>query len=75
MPDPGVPARFAAEALEEDTVRRGWVAVIGLLVAVAAIYGVLSGVSMGDHDESRHEIDERSRQDLRELLRGAEEAG
>jgi len=56
-------------------VRRGWVALIGLMFACAAIYVVLSGVSLGDHDEGSHEIDERSRQDLRELLRGAEEAG
>ena len=55
--------------------RRGWVALLGLVIAAAAIYVVLTGVSVGSHEESDREIGERSRQDLRDLLRETEEAG
>ena len=55
--------------------RRGWVVLVGVGVALSAIYVLLTGVSIGGARDIDHEIDERSRQDLRELLRESGEAG
>lgn len=55
--------------------RRGWIALMGLAFALAAIYVLLTGVSITGSRDAGQEIGERSRQDLRELLREAGEAG
>lgn len=55
--------------------RRGWIALMGLAFALAAIYVLLTGVFMTGARETGQEIGERSRQDLRELLREAGESG
>ncbi|MEE2665943.1 MAG: hypothetical protein VX681_17660 [Myxococcota bacterium] len=49
---------------------RPWlVAVLGLGIALAAIYALLTGVFAGEVRLQAEEIDERSRAGLRELLR------
>ena len=55
--------------------RRGWLALAGLVVAAAALYTLLAGVPVGEPREAGREIGERSRQDLRELLQEAEGSG
>ena len=49
---------------------RPWmVASIGLLIAVSAIYALSTGVVEGDEKGPIEEIDSRSRDQLRDLLR------
>lgn len=45
------------------------VASLGLLVAVSVIYALVTGVFRGSDNANDQEIDERSRAELRELLR------
>ena len=55
--------------------RRGWLALAGLVVAAVALYVLLAGAPVGEPRERGQEIGERSRQDLRELLQEAEGSG
>ena len=52
--------------------RRWLVASIGLALAAAAIYALLTGVFEGNDAASGEKIDDRSREELRELLRKTE---
>lgn len=45
------------------------VALLGLLVAVSVIYALVTGVFQGSESSNSEEIDDRSRAELRELLR------
>lgn len=66
-------ARFvfvcAAEGSGGLRVRPWVVASIGLLIAVSAIYALLTGVFEGDGKGQIEEIGSRSRDQLRDLLR------
>ena len=59
---------LAADHQEGHAVRRGWLALAGLVVAAVALYTLLVGVPVGASRDAGQEIGERSRQDLRELL-------
>jgi hypothetical protein len=53
-------------------VRRWLIAILGLAIALAAIYALVTGVFVGEDPASGEEIDAHSRERLRELLKEAE---
>ena len=67
--------RACQDHQEGHAVHRGWLAAVGLVVAAIALYTLLASGPVGDGSQGGQEIDERSRQDLRELLREAEGSG